>query len=452
MNATMDASTWSYGIGSASKTFIFSNQTHHKWFYDFCVYPADVASVISTETLQFSNSEDAVDLYPQRRIIYTNDTYYNNTLTTKVLYLLPFANGVTSNYQVVNLGGQSISGVYIKMERLIGGNMTKITDGYTDDAGTITFFLNPNYEHTLTVSKTGYVTQTQVIRPSQGTYMITLASTSSFLNYTSKIEGITYAKWPPSGLIQNGMYNFTLKVDSRNYNIYNCSFNIRRANGTIIGSAFGCNASYPAMGKGGKISVMVNVTGVGRLKGDYYVTITNGSIYMIEGDARWSNVNINSSGLGISAALNESLYLPDWGGQCPDGYTLNNTDLYCYADDGSGDKEWNQTADFSRIVFFFIFIAIALAILNFFTGYDTAYPGAFIYIITGIVFLMSAFNGPAGPGWFYLAGATNAGFFCNETGSSCTFAMFMDNWILFFHFLLLTAIYFFTTNKRYQSG
>ena len=122
----------------------------------------------------------------------------------------------------------------------------------------------------------------------------------------------------------------------------------------------------------------------------------------------------------LKNAINDSIYLPEW-----------------------GDNP--ATQDFNRIVFFFLFLAITLAILNFFTGYDTAYPGAFLYIMTAIVLIMSAVNGVTGPGYFYLNGATNA-----QLGGA--FRSIIDNWLLAIHFVLLTAIYFFTTNKRYQSG
>jgi len=125
--------------------------------------------------------------------------------------------------------------------------------------------------------------------------------------------------------------------------------------------------------------------------------------------------------------------------------------LWCYSDDNTGERYWNQTADFSRIVFFFLFFSIFLAIVNFYTSYDTAYPGAFVYIAMGVVFLLSAYNGADGPGWFYLAGATNHNYFCSGD-TYCWFARVIDNWILFGHFFMLALIYFFTTNKRYQAG
>ena len=164
--------------------------------------------------------------------------------------------------------------------------------------------------------------------------------------------------------------------------------------------------------------------------GQYFIGIANETDFLtvvLEADARWVLVNYTGNGMGgfngaLRNAINDSIYLPEW-----------------------GDNP--STQDFNRLVFFFLFLAIVLAILNFYTGYDTAYPGAFLYIMTGIVLIMSAINGVAGPGYFYLYGATNF-----EVAGSAYFSQIINNWIIALHFLFLTAIYWFTTNKRYQMG
>ena len=161
----------------------------------------------------------------------------------------------------------------------------------------------------------------------------------------------------------------------------------------------------------------------------------------VEGDAMWIRVVVNSKNYWTSmrSAINESLYLPEWGGQCPDNFTLNSTDQWCYADDGSGDRIWTQTADFSRFVFFFFMLAIIMAALNFYTQYDTAYPGAFLWVVMPIVILMSGINGFfPGHGFFYMDGATRF--------------EFLNNWIFALNVIMLWVIYLFTTNKRYQAG
>jgi hypothetical protein len=454
MNATMDSSTWYYSMsyGAVNRSFTYTNSSH-VYDYTFCdlpVFPTTIRSKDLQVWAELKYSHSSSGTFPQRTYWLTNVSMYNGTMYNYTLYLLNYNNGVTSSYQVITVGNQVIPGAYIKIERYIGSTLTKIAEGTTDSAGTVTFFLNPNYQHTITVSKTGYLSQVVYIYPSQSTYTITMGTTSNLFYPNNTIEGITYYKWPPSGMITYGMYNFTFEVYSRNLNIYNCSFNITYRNGTLINSSTGCNDSTP--NHGGVISMMVNTSALkdNRIIGGYYYMM-NSTLIRVEGDAVWMRVVVNSKNYwtSIRSVLNDSLNLEEWGGQCPENYTMNTTHtgnatlddeyyLWCMADDGSGDKVWTQTTDFSKFVFFFLFLAIIMAALNFYTGYDTAYPGAFLYVLVPIIFIMSAFNGIAGPGFFYMAGATRWEPF--------------NNWIFFINVAMLAWIYFTTTNKRYQAG
>lgn len=447
-NATLDASSWTYAattVGTgASKTFTFANTTGHNFEYDFCYYPSFTPSLTITASLQASKSDSGT--YPQRKYNILGETYLNTTgIYNITMYLLNINNGITSSYQVITIGNQVISGAYIKLERTIGSTTVKVADGYTDSSGIMTAFLNPNYEHTLTASKTGYTSQTHSLYPSQSIYTITMGSGSNYFQYNSSVEGITWTKWPPSGLLTRGMYNFTWQVHSRSANIYNCTFSIRYPNNTIVGGATGCNSTVP--NTGGIASAMINTSSIvatnNRLFGTYSFATDRGT-YIVETDGNWKLYDGNyTQYLGsLKEAMKDTINMPEWGG-CPDGFGLNTTDGYCY--DATGFKtSRDDTVEFSRIVFFFLIFAIALAILNFFTGYDTAYPGAFLYLFTGVVVLLSLVNGVSGPGYFYLADATSFG--------GTTFSPLINNWLIAVHFVMLSAIYFFTTNKRYQAG
>jgi len=222
--------------------------------------------------------------------------------------------------------------------------------------------------------------------------------------------------------------------------------NIKYPNGSIIGTAFGCNS--PSPGYGGTINVSIDTTGINQLYGEYYITLANSSgfyNYYIERDAKWRNIHIlNKSQSGWAEAIRDLIDLPEWG-DCPNGYLLNATDKLCYDSTGATAVR-GQTADFNRIVFFFLFLSIILGILNFFTGYDTAYPGAFLFLLWGAITMFSLVNGIAGPGYFYLSEALATD---NAFGY---FAGVFNNWAIWFNVSLLATIYFFTTNKRYQSG
>jgi len=173
----------------------------------------------------------------------------------------------------------------------------------------------------------------------------------------------------------------------------------------------------------------------------------------LEGDARWVCIPTISHGLGTSlkAVMQDLVSLPEWGScaafENEDDCINNGCDLW-NAGASPPCSGTLPTTDFSKIVFFFVGMAIVLAVLNVFSGYDTAYPGAFLYIITFVVIILSAANGFVGPGFFYLTGFMRPEHSIFGGG----FSNAVNNWIIPAHFILLSLIYFFTTNKRYQSG
>lgn len=435
MNVTMDLSNWVFG--SLGRTYTFSNVTNHNYEYDFCIFPSWSPSIQSFETFQYSHSQGAT--YPQRKSSF-NATYLNTTIVPYTLYLLSSTSGQYVSFQVINMGNQVIPNAYVKIERSIMGSTITISEGYTDASGIITFWLNPLYVQTLTISKDGYTTLVQSITPTQTFYTVTLGSIASQV-FTSNFYGMTWKTYPPSGKIGEGMQQFTFNLSTVPTNlINNCTMKVLYPNGTIINSTTGCGSL------GGVVSFVVNTTGrFGTMYGHYSFT-ANGTEYYIERDAQWKLFDTFNSTLltTMQSAFQDAKDSPDWGG-CPGNETwvYNNTDGKCY--DASGIIRDGGTADYSRIVFFFLFFCLLVAVLNFYTGYDTAYPGSFIYILTGIVLFLSVINGTT-HGFFALEGAvaTNSNFFGAATP-------IMDNFLLAFHCLLISGIYFFTMNRRYQT-
>lgn len=415
LNATISLSSWVYYLDDlvANKTFTFLNVTKNL-NYAFCGTPAN-STIKAAAIIQYASPDGAT--YPQRLTSLAGT--YTNVTTQETLYLLSSTAGIYSSYSIVNTLGVTIPGAHVVVTRVINGNTVTVGDAYTDSAGSVTFWLNPNFDHTFTVTKSGYQSITTNIRPTQSLYTITLGSstTSNNFYYTNLLEGLYWSKSPASGILAPGLYNFTFSLNTSKANIQGCSFELDYQNGTQISSATGCSVD------GGILVIALNTTGKGNLNGKYYVTI-NGTTITLEADARWVEINMGnfSSGgffTGLKSAFQDITKWPEWGTN-------------------------PQTADFSRIVFFFLLFSIVLAILNFYLSYDTAYPGAIIYVVTAIVFVLSAVGGVTGPGYFYLEGATNS------TYLGTTFASIINNWLIAFHMVLLSIIYYFTTLKRYQ--
>lgn len=422
INGSIDSSQWSWDNGVRSLSY--SNLVNN-FNYSFCIYPTFNPSLQLSNTMQYSSTQPAPNpTYPARKYSFDNVTYNNISNGNITLYLLSSTQGIYTTFQIITVGNAVIPGAHVIASRVIGGVPVIISSGDTDSSGTISMFLDSNFAYTITVSKDGFDTATNTVTPTQPLYTITLTSTNgvSGIFYTDALQGLRYTKFPASGPLSTGVYNFSLSIITGTNPIQNCTMEILNSSGTIFGSATGCNST------GGTISAIVNFTNISLLLGNYYVDI-NGSRYVIEGDARWVNLDTSDSAFSDSMliGLNQTIDSPMWGTN-------------------------PQTADFSKIVFFFLMMAILVAVINFYTGYDTAYPGAILYLVTGIVLILSTINGPTGHGFFFLQGATNFKFFCGPSATmGCLISDIIDNWLLGFHLLLVAGIYFFTTARRYQS-
>lgn len=419
MNASIDAATFTYSLSSSNARTYYYTTTTDTPSFAFCGTPKDRTFTL-TGDIRYSSDVGAT--YPQRRYQFSAASFTNSTTNT-ILYLLSASEGIYSTYQVVTTGNAVIPGAHLTVYRDILGTQVLVGEGDTDSAGSITFFLNPNYDHTITVSKTGYASQTVTIRPTQSIYTFTLGTSGALFVYNGPLEGVTWRIYPISGPLEFGVYNFTFTVNSSKLNIDGCNMSLYLKNGTTLASAGGCSAG------GGTIGIY-NFNYTQRMYGGYSLVI-NGSTIIIDADAQWHYwedlLNASNTGFGINNALKDFYNSTDWG---------NNP----------------ETADFNRIVFFFLLFAIIFAALNFFTSYDTAYPGAMLVCLWFAVLILSLINGITGPGWFYLSHGTLIGCTGTYPNVDCNIInTIFNNWIVFIYVSLVFATYILTTLRRYQS-
>lgn len=408
MSARIDAATWEYwlGGGAETKTLIYSNATVLKHF-PFCFSPSG-KTLNNNLTLQYSTSG-----YPQR--IHVRSSDLTDTTTQQILYLLGAADGIYSSIQVVDNTGDSISEVTVQVERQFSGVWTLISQDETDSSGLVTFWVNPDYEHRFTFTKTDCTGVTQTIRPTQSTYTQTLTCVGDTTAvYITQLEGIRYTRGPRSGILNPGLINFTYTLFSEKDNIAGAKFKINHLNGTEINSttsvcaASGCTLSLTYTGRTGE-----------EIVGTYYVNIGNG-LFIIEADAFWRLISTNVSDTGTIKAFwqNFRTFFEDWH---EEGVDMNNK------------------LEYSRIVFIFMILAIGLALFNRFTGsYDGQYPGAFALAITALIWMGSLAGGLTGQGFFYYSGLF---------GTSAT-AEFMNNYILAILSTFMSAAIMMATARR----
>jgi hypothetical protein len=339
----------------------------------------------------------------------------NNVTTNLTLYLLSSTAGIYTSFQVVSLGNQIIPGAIINLTRTIDGSDVVVGNGVTDAAGIVIFWVNPNYDHVLRVYASGFTPYVATLKPTQTFYTITLGGGGyNFMgNYSA--DGVSFLAAPWSGGLKPGPTNFTLSIFTNRTDFQSCKMELLNGTRSVIALVSGCNST------GGNISILNWNFNTSLMYGRYSVQV-NGSWIVLEGDAQWKNITINGTDSNMYNTLKSAMQ-----------------SLMSSSDFGTDA----QTADFSRITFIFLVLAISLAILNFYTGYDTAYPGSVFWIITILAVIGAMVNGVTGKGLFYLDGATNFG---------GDFSQIVNNWLIPVHFVLILLIYYFTTARRYQAA
>lgn len=319
MNATIDASTWYHylGTGIPNKSYSYNNLTNHS-SYAFCFSPPDRTTNLNY-IIQYSFPG-----YPQRR--YENISSYSNITTNLTLYLLPTADGIYVTYQVISAAEQPISGVYATAERQVSGTWEMIGSGYTGDDGGVTFWLNPDYTHMLTFSKTGYNTLTKTHTPTQSTYTVYLSTTAVEANITDYSRGITYLIAPTDYVLNNRTdYEFNFTISSDYWDLDEFGFVLMNKTGYNLGSI------SSTTGTGGTVSLTINTGNHSNIVMNYYWVI----------DGNYSNAS-------------RMWYVSDTG-----DYGFSIKTFFTHLKDYTDQKIFGLN-EFSRtlIIFFFIFIIV----------------------------------------------------------------------------------------------
>ncbi len=428
LNGSTDLVTIIYSAGSTTinKTLLFTNTTQQNSFA-YCVNPSN-ATIRASVNYQYSATN-----YPQRT--WNSDYTLTNNTFNETLYLLSTSEGLYVTFQTINSLGSVVSGVSVQAQRDISGTPIIIAQGVTDSSGAVTFWLNPNFPHTISFTSDSCTATSFTITPTQSIYTTTLNCQGATSYDTSQVSGILFQKTPASGPIANGSNLFTYSVfrTTTNISIVGARFELYYANGSLISS----NTSLVSSGLSFcsvsqcNVSLGFNVSLGDDLKGKYFVDIGNGYV-LLEGDAHWITIKpspTRTTNLKFLLSDLRSIF-SDW------------TSPTCsYSDDGlQGTNCTVEQADlqnkleYSRIVFIFLALAIVFAVLGKATGYDSSNPGIFIYVLGGIIIIGSLIGGVGGEGLFYY--------------SNLTPFVFINNYILAFTMVMVMAGYWASVSRR----
>ena len=231
IKGSMDSSSWVYnptGNNGSTKTLSFINATDNT-NYTFCAYPV-TSTFQNAYTLRYSSDDGAT--YPQ--MTYVGDHVMTNASQTLVLYLVPSTVGQYVSFQVTNLLSQPINAVNVDFYASISGSNVLVGTKATDSSGIVTYYMDPLTTYTIIFTKSGYVTHSETIAPTQTQYTVTMSETDA-TNTTNYNNGISLALYPLDNYLEkNTNYLFGMYINANDSNLDSYSYNITYINGTLI--------------------------------------------------------------------------------------------------------------------------------------------------------------------------------------------------------------------------
>jgi len=357
INASIQASVWEYylGTGTESKSYLFSNVTENP-SYTFCATPTDH---LFYSTVQMNY---LADTYPTR-IWQPTLLTLTSTVTNQILYLLSQDDGIYTTFITATQGNTPIEGVLVTATRSIGGSSVIVAQGTSDSSGSVTFWLNPNYDHSVSASKEGYGSGTVSVRPTQSTYTITLSSALENYTYINNYEGLKWFVFPSVGIRnESTSKNYGFNITAENDNIIGCKIEITdNSKNILLASAetIASNSSECSV----QVSYTVNET-YPKIKGRLLIDVGEG-YQLLEDDAYWALLTFNSTGMTFT----------DWFN------SIKEFDLSYFNNN-------EQHREYTQILLFFLVAMIICAGMNV-MGWDIQTNGGMIYLIGALVILAS---------------------------------------------------------------
>ena len=344
LSASITTSEFVYylGSGTINKTLEFINNTNNL-NYTFCSSTTNRTLNVDPVVQYKSGSS-----YPQR-IWDEVVQQYTNTTTQQVLFLLSSIDGIFVTFQVINQAEQPLEGVVVTGTRIIDGSEILVASGTTSAAGSVTFWLNPDFSHTFTFVKEGFTTFVTSLFPNLPTFTIQLGVTTEVVQDFT--QGISYTIRPAGDYLeQNTNHTFNFTLSSTFFTVDQFGITLRFANGTEVGT----NTSTS---NGGTLSLFTNVSNDSKIFLDFNYLINE---TFSNGTRTWIIQDLAGSEFSILRFF---------------------TDLSLYIDAGLFGLD-----DFGKAFLSFIILLTTVGILS--TRYGIASEAALMGIIFGIVLFL----------------------------------------------------------------
>lgn len=229
--------------GDASLVFTFNGTNPTETFtrtitsennFSVCIFPPE-EKLIADYTATYS-----APLYQQRVIIVT-DSILTNVTQTKALKLLRDVDGIFATFRLIDSFQNPLSEVLSQVE-ITSGDVVESRN--TDDAGIVTFFVDPDITYIFTFSKSGFKTSTSSLRvTSTDIITITLEAEAAAVQ-ASIYTGIDYFFKPSANVLNNNTdFEFIFNMTSTFWNLTGCTLKLRNNSEVLTSSSSTFNGS-----------------------------------------------------------------------------------------------------------------------------------------------------------------------------------------------------------------
>jgi hypothetical protein len=246
LNASIPTSTFVHTLGNftINKTLTYINNTENDTLR-LCFDPPN-RTLSTIYSLQYTTGG-----YQQR--VVEEGVTLTDSITEKILYLLSNADGIFVTFQVINQAEQPVENAIINASRVIDGTDTIVGTGLTDAAGSQTFWLNPDFSHTINAFAIGFPQFITTLFPTQSSYTINLGTGASISDEDYTI-GITTDIFQKGSLLnESTVYTFNYTLASTFWTIDEFGFTLEDDDSNVFDT-------QTASTNGGTVTTTLNTT------------------------------------------------------------------------------------------------------------------------------------------------------------------------------------------------
>ena len=212
-------STTVFDFNGTTKNFQFTKTFTNQDNFSICIFPPGESLIVDYEITYEASG------FPQR-VATASDVTFNNITKTTDLFLLRTVDGIFATFRLIDSFQNPLPGITASFSK----SGTTIETRTTDDAGIVSFFVNPDTTYIFSFTKTGFLTSTNSLRVTTTDIITITLQGEAQEQVTSFATGISYFFEPRNEILNNNTdVDFKFNLSSSFWNITKCTLRLKNA-------------------------------------------------------------------------------------------------------------------------------------------------------------------------------------------------------------------------------